>query len=242
MPEPRDRWSKIDIVSGILTPLLIFIFGTLISIQQHQTDESQKIADRVANLVKSLNSDKPGEQLTAIALIRLEKQRHPKEVPDELLSGAVPALVDLAINDRNPEVSKQAQQLVSEVTTNIAKSDPTLAQNVKDNVQNIPARVYIHIRDEKQRDAAKLIGNKLEEEDFNVPGIERLSVGPGTSELRYFRGSDKDGAERIVGLLHGLNLPDAQAKYIPGHENSKAMRDKHYELWISATALADRAP
>lgn len=245
MPEQRDRWSKLDIIAGILTPILIFSFGTIISIQQHRSDEAQKIADRVADLVKSLNSDRPNEQLTAIALLRLEKQRHPNEVPDELLSRAVPVLVNLAVNDRNAQVSQQAQQLVSEVATNIAQADPSVAQatqNVTNELKNIPARVYIQIGDEKQSDAAKAIQSKLRENDFNVPGIERVGNVPRATEVRYFRNDEKDEANRIVALLLSSNVPDAQAKYISGFENSKTLRPRQYEIWFSPAALGERTP
>lgn len=239
MADPRDKWSKFDIVAGILTPVFIFVFGALISYQQHKADEAAKSADRVISLVKDLKSDKPEEQLTAILMLRREQKKHPEEVPDELLTSAVPTLVNIAVNDRNAEVSKQARQFVTEVTAN---GDPALADSVKSNVQNLPARVYIHIRDEKQRDAARQIENKLEEKDLNVPGIERLDTGPNTTELRFFRQNEAGEVDGVVNLLHTLNVPDAKAKYVPGYENSKAMRIRHYELWFSPSALANPTP
>lgn len=239
MTDQRDSWSKVDIFAGVLTPILIFVFGIMYGSQQHKADEAQKSADRVASLVKDLNSEKPKEQLMAILLLRREKERHPEEVPDELLAGVVPTLVNIAVNDRNAEVSKQAQQFVTEVTAN---GDPALAESVKSNVENLVARVYIHIRDERQRDAARQIENKLEEKDLNVPGIERLDTGPNTTELRFFRKNEESEVNGIVDLLHGLSVPDAQAKYVPGYENSKAMRLRHYELWFSPSALTDRTP
>ncbi|MDQ1636830.1 MAG: hypothetical protein QOF62_169 [Pyrinomonadaceae bacterium] len=238
MSDSRDSWSKVDIVAGVLTPILIFAFGVMYGSRQQKADEAQKSADRVASLVKDLNSDKPKEQLMAIVLLRREKQKHPEEVPDELLAGAVPALVNIAVNDRNAEVSKQAQQFVTEVTAN---GDPALAASVKSSVENLPARVYIHIRDEKQRDAARQIEGKLEEKDLNVPGIERLDTGPNTTELRFFRRDDEGEVNEIVNLLNSLNV-DAKAKYVEGYENSKAMRPKHYELWFSPSALTNRTP
>ena len=236
MADPRDTWSKVSIVASMLTPILIFAFGTLYSVQQDRMEEAQKSADRVTTLVKDLSSDNPNEQLMAIFLLRREKQKHPEEVPDELLAGAVPALVNVAVNDTNAEVSKQAQQLVTEVT---AKADPSLAESVKSSVESLKARVYIHIRGEEQRNAARQISNELEEKDLNVPGIERVDSGPNTTELRYFRQNEATEVNGLVDLLHSLNVPDAQSKYIPGYENSKAMRLRHYELWFSPSALTN---
>lgn len=236
MPETRDTWSKVNIVAGVLTPLLIFVFGTVYGYQQNKAGEAQKTADRVATLVKSLHSEKPDERLTAIFLLKREREKHPEEVPDELLAGAVPALVNIAVNDRNAEVSKQAQQLVTEVT---AKADATLGESVKKNVENVSARVYIHIREETQREAARKIELKLEEKELNVPGIEKLDTGPNTSELRFFRKSEADEVNGIVQLLRALNVSDIEAKYIPGYENSTAMRPRHYELWLSPRGVSD---
>lgn len=236
MADLRDNWSKISIVASVLTPILLFAFGTLYSVQQDRMEEAQKSADRVTTLVKDLNSDKPNEQLMAILLLRREKQRHPEAVPDELLAGAVPALVNVAVNDKNAEVSKQAQQLVTEVT---AKADPAFAESVKSSVENLLARVYVHIRSEEQRNLAKQISNKLEEKDLTVPGIERVDSGPNTTELRYFRQNEATEVNDLVDLLHTLNVPDAQPKYMTGYENSKNMRLRHYELWFSPSALTN---
>ena len=239
MAETRDNWSKISIVASVLTPILIFAFGTVYSVQQDRMEQAQKSADRVTTLVKDLNSDKPNEQLMAIFLLRREKQKHPEEVPDELLAGAVPALVNVAVNDKNAEVSKQAQQLVTEVT---AKADPSLAQSVKSSVENLKARVYVHIRDEAQRDLARQISDRLEEKDFNVPSIERLDTGPNATELRYYRQNEAAEVNGLVDLLRTLNVPDARSKYMPDHENSTNIRPRHYELWFSPSALTRSVP
>jgi hypothetical protein len=234
MTGSRDGWAKIDIIVKGLTPIMLFLLGTMYSYYQSKAAEAQKTADRVATLVKSLNSDKAGEKLTAIFLLKREKQRHPEAVPDELLANAVPALVNLAVNDRNAEISKHAQQLVVEVT---AKTDSAFSENVNKQVENIQARVYIHIQDENQRNDAKQIENKLGEKGLIVPGIERVNKGPTTTELRYFRKSEETEVNEIVKLLHQLSITDAKSQYIAGYEDSSSIRPQHYELWFSLSSL-----
>src|SRR5215204_1783663 len=234
MAEQRDSWSKIQIIAGVLTPVLIAAFGSLISYQQGKASEAQKTADRVTNLVKSLHSEKSGERLTAILLLQREKQKHPDEVPDELLAGIVPTLVNVALNDRNPEVSKQAQALVTEVTEKA--QDKSLAENVKKNVTNLPARVYIHIRNESARTVAKHIQDTLSENAFNVPGIELMDVGPETNEVRFFRRSEEVEANRIQKLLQTV-IGRVETKYVPGFEDSPSMRARHFEVWLAPRNL-----
>ena len=234
MAESRDGWAKIDIIAKGLTPIMLFLLGTMYSYYQSKVAEAQKTADRVATLVKSLNSDKADEKLTAILLLKREKQRYPEEVPDELLATVVPTLVNIAKNDRNAEISKQAQQLVVEVT---AKTDSAFSESVKKQVENIQARVYIHIQDENQRSDAKQIENKLGEKGLIVPGIERVNKGPTTTELRYFRKSEETEVNEIVKLLQQLSITDAKAQYIAGYEDSSSIRPRHYELWFSLNSL-----
>ena len=73
---------------------------------------------------------------------------------------------------------------------------------------------------------------------FIVPGIERLRTGPTTgTEVRFFRNTEGDEANRIVTLLQELEVPDVQAKYIPGYEKSTKIRPRHYEIWFASKAL-----
>jgi len=97
------------------------------------------------------------------------------------------------------------------------------------------ARVYFHIRDERQRSSAEDVKSKLERKGLGlvVPGIERLDVGPTrTSELRFFREVDGTEAERIGQALRDEGLSDLTVKKIPGYEDSTKMRPRHFELWL----------
>jgi hypothetical protein len=69
MGEPRDGWAKIDIIAKALTPIMLFLLGTIYTHYQNKAAEAQKTADRVATLVKSLNSEKKEEKLAAIYLL-----------------------------------------------------------------------------------------------------------------------------------------------------------------------------
>src|SRR5205085_11110050 len=122
--EPRDRCAIFDILAKILTPVIIFALVTWYNLNQNKVAEAQKVSDRIVTLVKSLSSDKVQERKAALALIQYEKSKHPSEVPDELISIALPALIEIARNDPNPEVAQEANQIAKDVSQ---KADKTLA-------------------------------------------------------------------------------------------------------------------
>ena len=109
---------------------------------------------------------------------------------------ALPALIEIARNDPNPEVAQEANQIAKDVSQ---KADKTLAASVQRQVDTVQPRVYIHIRNENQRDAAKQVEQKLEAKGFNVPSIQRVDAVPSGTELRFFRQEDQQGWRRPLG-------------------------------------------
>lgn len=111
----------------------------------------------------------------------------------------------------------------------------TALEQVKYDPQEVKPRVYIHVRDKAQVDTALKIGNALKKNGFIVPKEEILvDKGPAVTEVRYFRESEKALAEDISRLLReDLKLHGTRLSYIPGYETSKAIRPKHYEIWLS---------
>lgn len=231
----RDMWEKIDIVAKIMTPVVLFALGTLYNLHQNKLTESQKVADRVTSLVKSLSSDKVDERKAALALLKYERARNPNAVPDELLSIALPALVQIAKTDPNAEIAQAAQKLAKDVVGNTGVD---LDADVKSQVDKEQGRIYMHIRNEGQRNTAKVILEKLDKKGFATPGIELVNVGPGAqTEVRFFRKSEETEANEIAAFLKGLNVSDAATAYVPGFENSTALRTRHYEIWFSPNSL-----
>ncbi len=93
-------------------------------------------------------------------------------------------------------------------------------------------RVYVHIRDENQRDSAKKVSAALKETgEFLTPGTERVTVGPTVAEVRYFRKVDEEIAKKVLAIVQQQGLANSRIRYIPGYEESTAMRKKHLEVW-----------
>jgi hypothetical protein len=230
MPEAKDIWSKLETVAKILTPVLVFALGTYYTYQQQQKSEAEKRFDRYISLGKSLSSENPIEQKLAMLMLKKEKEKYPDEVPDELLSMALPQLVNLAATNPDSGVANQAKQLALDLSKNIKYSAP-----IQQSIEKTPARIYFHIQDESQRENAKDFINQLQSRlgtnDFIIPGIQLVSVGPNRAELRYFRASEAAEANRIDSVLIEIGM-DAKSKYVRGYENSSGIRSRHYEVWL----------
>ena len=104
-------------------------------------------------------------------------------------------------------------------TTEAIVSRSTAQQTPQDLAQT--NRIYLQIRSDSQHDAARKIQEILKENHFIVPGIETLSNGPSTTEVRYFRNNEAEQAQHIADLLVQQKIPGVTAKYIAGFENSK---------------------
>ncbi|MEQ1529937.1 MAG: hypothetical protein ABL925_11520, partial [Methylococcales bacterium] len=100
-------------------------------------------------------------------------------------------------------------------------------------------RVYLQVRSDKQKIAAKRIQDLLSQNHFNVSAIQTLATGPETTEVRYFRNSEADQAQKIADLLQQNQVSKVSAKYIAGFENSKAILKGQFEIWFAADAFAD---
>jgi hypothetical protein len=98
-------------------------------------------------------------------------------------------------------------------------------------------RIYIQIRDDSQRGAAKAIQDMLRGSHYSVPGIETLSSGPATTEVRYFKKDDSDQARKIADLLLQQKVPGVATKYIAGFENSKSIPKGQFEIWFAPDAF-----
>lgn len=104
---------------------------------------------------------------------------------------------------------------------------PTIAAQI----MGMPS-VYIHVLNENARERARRLVPALEKKGIALAGIKIVSDGPRSSDLRYFRPSEKEEAMRVQAALLSLGLPARHLKSISGFEASAVPRQ--YELWLSA--------
>ena len=104
---------------------------------------------------------------------------------------------------------------------------PTIAAQI----MGMPS-VYIHVLNENAREKARRLAPELEKKGIALAGIKIVSDGPRSSDLRYFRPSEKEEAMQVQAALLSLGLPARRLKSIRGFETSAVPRQ--YELWLSA--------
>ena len=90
--------------------------------------------------------------------------------------------------------------------------------------------VYIHVLNDSAREQARLLAPAFQSKGIALAGIRMVSAGPRSSDLRYFRPSEKEEAMRVQAILLSLGLPAQRLKSISGFETSAVPRQ--YELWL----------
>ena len=97
--------------------------------------------------------------------------------------------------------------------------------------------VYIHVRDEAQREDALRIQEALAKRGIQVSGVKVVSAGPASSDLRYFRASEADEAAQVARALRDAGVATPRLKHVSGYESSS--RARQYELWLTPSARGD---
>jgi hypothetical protein len=250
--KPRDRWARAEVIfaglSGVLLPVVVAAVGGLYTfvqdqhnaqdlVQQKAIEQITARARQATDLLTHLSSANDRERLLAIKVA--EQLGKENLLPQEL----VPVLLEIARSDPSSPVSVAASSAVAGTTkvTAVASSGQvvTAASQGAAALATLPPRVYVHIRSEEQRPAARTLSAAIEQAGFSVPGIQRVDVGPAHSELRYFRGSDPQDVEGISKALAAAGVTVQPADLSAGFRGAN-IRARHYELWL-APDYASRA-
>jgi hypothetical protein len=190
-----------------------------------------------------------GEQAKAIAGLALAKV-YAEE-------GRIPAAVYASIiTYANVAPDPKVRQAANASAATAVKDNAVIARDVGRALDVLPAdafpaRVYFHIAQEGDRDAAKRIETKLEvrgaaipDQTVTVPSIEMVggNRSPSANELRCFRRAECDNLGKRLEAFFQRNgvaiaLKDLSARY----EQSSAIRRNHFEVWF-ATGLAGANP
>jgi len=101
------------------------------------------------------------------------------------------------------------------------------------------ARLWVHIRTDRQEKLAHIILNEIVKMEFNQWAVEqkpiqKVGVGPKNSELRYFKKQDQTQAQELFNelrkLIPQLKISNLSDKY----ESVDWIKPGHYELWLSS--------
>ncbi|MDD5322616.1 MAG: hypothetical protein PHD43_18780 [Methylococcales bacterium] len=174
------------------------------------------------------------DRLVSVVRKARDRRRAKSEIKRaRLVTLAAVALAVLFIFWQKWEEFYKTQQLIQ--TTEAIVSRSSAQQTPQDLAQS--NRIYLQIRNNGQRDAARKIQELLRNNHFIVPGIETLPSGPSATEVRYFRNNEAEQSQKIADLLLQQKIPGVTAKYIAGFENSKSIRLGHFEIWFAPDAF-----
>jgi hypothetical protein len=202
MGHPRDGWSKVEVVSKIISalflPIVLLLLGYWFSTQQKELDnlrnQAENSASRLTTMLRHLSSENPKERELATKVTEFLGKKN--QLPSEL----VPVLLEIANNDPSKDVSIKARQSLE----TIANENKVLAPTIREGLFPLSKLVYIQIANEKQHEKAKKIQSDLRQNGFSAPGIENVSgkaIIPPNMEVRYFNDKEKSQVEKIVDIL-----------------------------------------
>lgn len=206
-----ENRSWVEIVLMPLAIALVGILGThFITTQQENSAKLKAAEDRQIKILEifadNITSKDDDERIFALRLLGA--------VDDELAERLARAVSET-----------EQPSAVKEVATEVAQTAAARA--------SATPRIYIHIRDNSNREKAQNVAASLGDGGYFVPGIERLvDLGPSTNQLRYFRREEEATAKAILQNLKAQQI-EAKITYIGGYENSSVIKPLHFELWFA---------
>jgi hypothetical protein len=143
-----------------------------------------------------------------------------------------------ALDKKLDELKGSAEVMINKYNR-VAEANPKVAEQVaQEEIRANPKigivlpLVYIHVKDDSQLAKAKEVSDKLQANGFILPEIQRVTVAPPKTQVRYFHEEDKDSEDvkEIVSLVSGERI-NVDAIFLKGYPNYKPRR---YELWFGA--------
>lgn len=138
------------------------------------------------------------------------------------------------------EIKRKEEEIRGFETTITDMPKKGMGSLMKDRaVAVVPHHIYIHIKEESQREGAKNLAKTLRLAGYVVPEIENVGSRAGKQvELRYceFKGQPTD-AERIHGLLAGAKIAITKTRLLKAlnfPSCAKAGNAQSYEIWLGS--------
>jgi len=139
----------------------------------------------------------------------------------------------------NLTTAKSQAQILNSVVGKVSRSDTGAQSAIQQAIDSNPTaagvvpRVYIEIRDERQRERATQIAKVLEEHQYLIPRFETVGRNmPDKPQIRYYRESEATEVKDIIKILKTINL-QVEGRLMTG--TSEVARPRHYELWLGVS-------
>jgi hypothetical protein len=214
----------VDIVFKVVLAVVGVIIGYYFSFEKQQNDDIKLVID--------LSTD-TGEAKRSMGVAIAEDYVQKKRIPESMLI----VIYKYVNQGKDQNLQNQVNQAVSVLEA----KDQTLQQAVVKANSTLPVRIYFHIRQEGDRDAAEKIEGIIQKETTKegssivIPGIERVKGSQSESELRCFKKAECESlGEQLVSIFKkhkvNINIIDLSKTY----ETSNAIRPRHFEAWFAS--------
>ena len=218
--ELRD-W--IDVLFKVVLAVAGVAVGYYFSFQRQQNEDIKLIVDLATA------PEGPKRLMGAsIALAYLEQKRIPQAL--------YVAVVSYANNIEDPRL----RAAVNAGADAASREQPALRQALTRAGDALPVRIYFHIRQEADREAAanieKIIESSATSEGSSVvvPGIQLISGTQTKSLLKCFRKAECEVlGKELVALFRSNQVPIELSDQSAAFERSTSIRPNHFEAWFA---------
>jgi hypothetical protein len=239
--------------------LLAAIILGVIAIREFRHAKAAEAAAKAArqetqytlDALKLVTSQNQSEALQGID--QVERLINDKKIPADVASVVVTSVLtsqDKLVRQKGLEFYHRVASSNLDLTLAVLKAtetDRSFVENLSGNevsdfnsISNtLPARLYIHISEESQRESARQATEALTGHGYIVPGIQNVgSKAPRDNELRYFRKDDPGmpAPKAIKEILDHATGQQWVERYAAGYENSPNIRPGHFEIWFGAAS------
>lgn len=220
----KDFWDYIfRMLSIVLVPMTVAGMGW------YWTNWQQNVND-LKSMIDLVTDKSPEKQKYGIAMFEYLAKNG--KVPVEFLA----AQIDYATSAANHELLPMLEIAIQSA----AKENPEVAEAYRIAQQRRPARVFIHVPDDKTYNCLVVLRDSFKDADkagIRFPAVRKFAgYADSNQEIRFFHADDQPKAAQIAGLFGTLGL-ELTLKDLSGTEWAANNASNSYELWFSGRSL-----
>jgi hypothetical protein len=221
MKELRD-W--IDVILKILLTLAGMAVGYYFAFQKQQNDDIKLIAE-----MATANESAKQIMAASIAQAYFTQKRIPQEFYIAVFSYA------------NNSGDQQLQTVVNTGAAAALKEQPNIQQALTNASNVLPVRIYFHIRQDTDREAANMLEKKIESSvnpvlgnKIVVPGTQLIKGTQTKSLLKCFKKVECEALGKgLVQVFKENNVQIELSDQSAAYEQSTSIRPNHFEAWFA---------
>ncbi len=218
----KDLRDWIDVIFKVVLALVGMAVGYYFSFQKQQNDDIKLI-------VEMATAQESAKRIMGASIAReyFSQKRIPQEVYLAVFSYA------------NNSGDQKLQAVVNTGAAVTSKEKPNIRQALAKASDALPVRIYFHIRQAPDREAAQTLEKIIEssvspvDNAIVVPGIELVTGTQTMSLLKCFKKNECETlGPRLVQIFQENNVQIQLSDQSAVYEQSASIRPNHFEAWF----------